>query len=114
VISVPAIAIVMVSVLLLLASGWWTDNAYRRFDQIPAHYDIRGNATRLTPRRPMAWALPAGFSIFLVGFALAIGFIPPEMQNGDPSAAIIASSLIMLAAQGIILWLLRRWALGQK
>ena len=111
--SVPAIVITAVCVALLLASGWWTDKTYRYFDQIPAHYDIRGNATRLTARRPMAWALPIGFSIFLAGLAAAMSLIPPNLQNGDPSDGLIVSSFAMLAAQGFVLWLLSRWASKQ-
>ena len=112
--STSAIAIVVVSVIVLLSSGWWTDRTYQRFDHIPAHYDIRGNATRLTPRRPMAWAIPIGFSVFLIGLALVIEYIPPELQNGDPSLGIIAASIIMVIAQGFILLLLSRWAARQQ
>ena len=111
--TTPAIIIMLIAVALLLASGWWTDRTYRRFDQIPAHYDIRGKATRLTSRRQMAWAIPAGFSLFLVGFAAIVHFVPADMQNGDPAMSLISASLIMLAAQGLVLWLLHRWA-GQQ
>ena len=34
------------TIALLLASGRWTDRAYRQFDVIPAQYDFHGNATR--------------------------------------------------------------------
>ncbi len=112
--TAPAIIIVLIAVALLLASGWWTDQTYRRFDQIPAHYDIRGKATRLTSRRQMAWAIPAGFSLFLIGFAAIVQFVPADLQNGDPTTGLITASLIMLAAQGFILWLLARWAASQN
>ena len=98
------------TIALLLASGRWTDRAYRQFDVIPAHYDFRGNATRMAPRKQMAWTIPISFSILLAGFVAILWFIPTDMQNGDGSTGLVSMSVILLAAQAFILWLLARWA----
>jgi hypothetical protein len=97
-----------VSIILRLASGAWTDQSYKRFTEIPAHYDFRGNVTRLTPRKQGAWVVPVSFSILLTGFVALLWFIPADMQNGDPSQGIVLVSVTLLAAQGLILWLLAR------
>ena len=98
---------------LLLYSGAWTDRKYRRFDKIPAHYDLHGNATRLTARRPMAWAIPIMFTVMLGGLAAMLTLIPPEYTHGDPKLAFWTFIVLLPAAQLLILWLLARWAAKQ-
>ena len=105
--------LIALAVALLLYSGAWTDRTYSRFDQIPAHYDLHGNATRLTSRRQMAWALPIGFSLMLFGLALLLTFLPPDRVHGNPKVAIWSFLLGLPAAQGLVLWLLARWASKQ-
>ena len=77
-------ALVIVTIALLLVSGAWTERHYRRFDQLPAHYDFRGRPTRFASRRVMAWLLPVTFSVMLVAVALVAAAAPPGLQNGDP------------------------------
>ncbi len=106
-------ALVGLVIAALLYSGYWTDRTYSRFEQIPAHYDIRGEATRLTARRPMAWALPIGFSILMAGLMLLLEFLPAQYINGDPRIAFWSVIILLPAAQLLILWLLARWASKQ-
>ena len=103
-----------VTIALLLASGAWTDRRYRQFDRIPGHYDFRGRATRLDPRRQMAWLLPVLFSLMIAGFIVLVSVVPPEMQNGDPSMGLALICVTLLGAQALVLWLLSRWARGTQ
>jgi hypothetical protein len=102
------------AIALLLYSGYWTDKTFQGFDKIPAHYDWRGNATRLTGRRGMAWGLPVSFSIILLGLAALFTALPPERINGDPRAGLWLIILTLLIAQGAVLMLLKRWAAAQR
>lgn len=104
--------LVGLSIAVLIYSGWWTDRRYARFDQIPAHYNLRGEATRLTSRSQMAWALPVGFSMMIFGFTAIFGLMPAEYQDDDPNAVLVFVCIILLGAQGLTLWLLGRWARG--
>ena len=106
-------ALIALAIGGLLYSGHWTDRTYARFDEIPGHFDIRGHETRLAARRPMAWALPVGFSIMLAGLALFARFVPAEYINGDPRIAVWSMILCLPAAQCLFLWLLARWAAKQ-
>ena len=108
-----AFAFAAVSIALLCWSAVWTDRTYRRFDRLPGHYDVRGEATRMAPRRVMAWLLPVTFSIALIGLAAVLTYVPADMQNGDPTTGLALASITLLGAQGLILWLLSRWARRQ-
>lgn len=107
------LALLALTVTILLYSGAWTDRKFRRFDKIPAHYDLRGQATRLTSRRPMAWLIPIMFSVMLMAFAAMLTLIPSEYINGDPKAAFWIILFTLPTAQALILWLLSRWAARQ-
>ncbi|MEP2736951.1 MAG: hypothetical protein ABJP34_11730 [Erythrobacter sp.] len=106
-------ALIALAIAGLLYSAAWTGRNFRRFDQIPAHYDISGNATRLAACRPTAWALPIGFSVMLAGFAALLTYLPSEYVSGDPRFAFWAILIVFPAAQGLVLWLLSRWASNQ-
>lgn len=108
-----AMAFAALSIATLLWSGWWTDRRYARFDRIPGHYDFKGRATRLDPRRQMAWLLPVVFSVLIAGYGALFYLLPAELQNGDPSDGLLLVSLVLLATQALILWLLARWARSQ-
>ena len=108
-----SITVAVLSVVLLLASGAWTERTYRRFDRLPGHYDIRGNATRLDPRRQMAWLLPGLFSVVLLGLVAFASFIPDDPQGGNAWPGVVLVSFSFLAAQGLVLSLLARWAARQ-
>lgn len=109
-----AMAFAALSIVILLWSAWWTDRRYARFERIPGHYDFRGRATRLDPRRQMAWLLPVLFSVSIGGYLALFLLVPAELQNGDPSVGMYMVCVVLLAAQGLILWLLARWARSQK
>ena len=111
--SVAALTFAALGIVLLLASGWWTDRRYRRFDRLPAHYDFSGRATRMDSRRVMAWLLPAAFSFVIAALVAFHTMLPPEMHDGDLSALLYVLPLIFLGAQGLVLWLLRGWAARQ-
>lgn len=108
--SVASLTVAALAIAVLLASGWWTDRRYRRFDQLPGHYDIKGRATRMDSRRSMAWLFPVMFSIVIALMAGLQVLLPPELHNGDPSAPLYILAPILVAAQGFALLLLRRWA----
>ena len=111
--SVEALTFAALGIVLLLASGWWTERRYRRFDRLPAHYDLTGRATRMDSRRVMAWLLPATFSLFIAAVAALFTALPREMQDGDLSIPLYLLATVLLGAQGLALWLLHRWAARQ-
>lgn len=98
---------------LLLLSGFWASRRYARFEELPGHYDIVGNPTRMAPRRTMVWMLPALFSFFLLAIAIFAPLIPRELQNGDPAIGVLFGGASSVAAQLFILWLTERWARRQ-
>ena len=101
------------AIVFLIVSGWWTDRTYSRFEHIPGHYDFSGKATRLEPRRQMSWLLPVMFSLTLAFFVVLMELMPRETMNGDPSNGIILIAVVTVASQGLVLWLLARWARRQ-
>jgi len=111
--SIASIAFAAIGVAVLVASGWWTDRTYRRFDRLPGHYDLAGEATRLDPRRVTAWLIPVVFSLAIAGIALFVVLTPPDRFNSDPSLPLFLTPLILVAGQGFLLALLRRWARRQ-
>lgn len=111
--SVAALAFAALFIMLLLASGWWTDRRYRRFDQLPGHYDWAGRATRMDSRQVMAWLLPVMFSAVIAAIAGLLLTLPAEAHNSDPSTALFILPPILLGAQGSVLWMLNRWAARQ-
>lgn len=111
--STGELVLVSTTVLILLVSGWWTDQRYDRFAMLPAHYDIRGKATRMAPRTVMAWTIPVMFSVLLLALTFMIAILPGAAENDDALAAAIFSCVTMLCAQGFVLWLLARWAREQ-
>jgi hypothetical protein len=111
--SAEALAFAALVIVLLLASGWWTERRYRRLDRLPAHYDFAGRPTRMDSRRVMAWLLPVMFSLFIGAMAALPMILPPEMRDGDPSTPLYLLPPVFLGAQGLVLWLLHRWAARQ-
>ena len=107
------LALTLLTVAILLASGAWTERRFRRFDQLPAHYDFSGKATRYSPRRTMAWLLPVTFSVLMVVIVFAISAIPDKYRDGSTLSATILCSTALLGAQGTMLWLHARWARKQ-
>ncbi|MBU1253436.1 hypothetical protein Q9K01_03295 [Qipengyuania sp. DY56-A-20] len=98
---------------LLLLSGLWAGRRYARFEQLPGHYDIAGNPTRMAPRRTMVWMLPMLFSLVLLTIATFTALIPREMQNGEPAIGALFGGVSLVAAQMFVLWLTERWARRQ-
>lgn len=111
-ISIGTVAIVVIAIVLLLLSGFWTDRTYNRFSELPGHYDCKGRPTRMAPRRTMAWLLPLTFSLMLVVIGFALAMLPADAQS-NPDAGLVIASITLLGAQGLILWLLDRWASWQ-
>jgi len=97
----------------LVLSGLWAQTRFSRFEQLPAHFDVRGRATRLAPQRFVIWLTPVMFLITNGAIIALIIILPPQMINGDPNVAVYVSSAIILFAQGLVLWLLERWARNQ-
>lgn len=101
-------------IALLLASGVWANSHFSRFDRLPAHFDASGKATRLAPRRVMAWLLPVLFSVVLTLVTLLAAFVPPQYRNGDPLVGALVGGFALLGAQAFVLWLTARWARTQQ
>lgn len=111
--SAASLAFAALSIVALLASGWWTNRRYRRFDRLPGHYGLTGRATRMDSRKVMAWLLPVVFSLVIAGIAGLQMAMPAEAHRGDPSILLTLMPMILLGAQGLVLWLLHRWAARQ-
>ena len=100
-------------VVFLLASGVWANRRFTRFEELPGHYDFRGNPTRMAPRSVMVWMLPILFSFLLVGNAAIFALAPPEAVNGNAITGVLLIAVILTAAQALVLWLTERWASKQ-
>jgi uncharacterized membrane protein len=111
--SAASLAFAALSIVVLLASGWWTNRRYRRVDRLPGHYDFTGKATRMDSRKVMTWLLPVMFSLVIAAMAGLQLALPAQARNGDPSAPLYFIPMILLGAQGLVLWLLHRWAARQ-
>ncbi len=111
--SLAALAYAVLAILVLLASGLWTDRTYRRFDRLPGHYDLTGQATRLDPRRQVAWLVPGLLSLVIVLMIGIAVLVPSEMKRGDSTASLFLTPSILITAQALQLALLRRWARRQ-
>ncbi len=111
--STASLVVAALGIMVLLVSGWWTNRAYARFDQLPGHYDWRGRATRMEKRSVMAWLLPVVFSITIVAIAALQMLLPPEMHNSDPSTPLFLLPCLLIGAQALVLRLLSRWAKTQ-
>ena len=98
---------------VLLASGAWASRRFARFEQLPGHFDFRGRATRMAPRRVMVWMLPILFSAMLVFITLLTEMVPPEYRNGDPLVGALIGGVSLVGAQALVLWLTDRWARRQ-
>ncbi len=98
---------------LLLLSGLWASRRYARFEQLPGHYDITGNPTRMASRATMVWMLPIAFSCVLLAIATFTVVLPREMLNGDPAIGALVGGVCLFAAQLFVLWLTERWAQRQ-
>jgi hypothetical protein len=114
VLGLPIYLWVSLSVIFLLYTGYWTDRRYARFEQFPAHYDFRGRATRLSPRKQMAWAVPIGLSVLLIGLVMLLEVMPAQYINDDPEIAIWSMIIGFPLVQALVLWLLSRWAARQS
>lgn len=111
--NIASIVFAVIGIAVLLASGWWTDRTYRRFDRLPGHYSLTGEATRLDPRPVTAWLIPVVFSLAIAGIAVFVVLTPPDKFNSDPSLPLFLTPLLLIAVQGFLLALLRRWASRQ-
>ncbi len=99
-----------VAVMVLIASALWAELRFSRHAKLPAHFNFAGRATRFAPRSFVIWLTPAIF-VALIGLLVwSVRVFPPEYINGDPETAVIVSSVVVVAAQFFILWLITRWA----
>ncbi len=108
------VALGVPTILLLLLSGLWADRRFAKFDELPAHYDFKGRPTRFASRRLMVWLTPFVFVSGLAITLLPMWLVPPEMQNGNPVTGAVLVCVVLLAGQGVILWLHDRWAKAQN
>lgn len=112
----PSIASIIFAVLgmaVLMASGWWTNRRYSRFDRLPVGYDFDGQVNRMEPRRLAAWLVPVLFSLVIALFIVLQSVLPPEFRSRDRSTPLYVIPVVLIAAQGCFLWLLDRWARRQ-
>jgi len=109
-----ALSVASLSVLALLISAYWTDRRFANFEKLPRQYGLTGEPTAFASRKAMAWGIPLFLIAMLVVMAAATILAPSESANGDPWLNLTMSSVIMLAAQGLVMWLHTRWAAGQE
>lgn len=96
--------------LLIMLSGLWANQRFKRFDRLPGHFDISGKATYLAPRSVIIWYIPISLAALLIAITLAGILIPGELQNGDAVTGVVFGGVCILGAQILILWLTERWA----
>ncbi|MEL6530323.1 MAG: DUF1648 domain-containing protein [Pseudomonadota bacterium] len=109
-----ALVVAAVAICLLVLSGLWAERRFRRFDQLPAHFDFAGRATRMASRSFVVWLAPSIF-IAILGLTVFLAYaMPADQLNGDPGEAIVYSSVIILGAQIFVLWLIDRWSRRQE
>ena len=99
--------------VILIASGFWANSRFARFDRLPSHFNIRGEADAFAPRRLMAWALPILFSLILLAIPVLVIVLPPEAQHGDPLPGVVLGGTSLVGAEIFVLWLTVRWARKQ-
>ena len=98
----------------LVASAIWGSKRFRHYREVPAHFDIRGRATRTAPREYVIWSITAVFAALILGIVALVSIFPREAIQGDPNSAIVIASSAVFAAQLFILWLIERWARGTR
>ena len=98
---------------ILLASGEWAERRFARFDELPGHFDFRGRASRMTPRRTMVWLLPVTFSIMLVILAILTGLMAGAEAKPASLGGTFVSIAAVMAGQLLFLILTSRWAAAQ-
>jgi len=100
--------------LAMLAVSAWMAQRLPPDGPVPVHFDIRGNADRLGSRWVVLSLLPASYLV-LTGVIMAIGAAAPPGET-DPVELIfghVFASLVLLAAHGLVAFLLMRWARRQ-
>jgi len=102
------LVLVVVSIAMMLGTGFWTNHRYSRFEHLPAHFDLRGRPTRFASRTQIAWLLPVVLSVLLLVVILALSAFPEDLRGADPFSASALCCLAMLGALALELWLLSR------
>lgn len=107
--TMPVMLTAAAGLVLLLTSALWANRRYRRFDRLPTHFDIRGNADAIGSRNVVIWLLPTVFAVMLSAICGMFMLVPAEAQNGDPVIGMIFAAIGLVAAQLFILFLTERW-----
>ncbi|MEO0419514.1 MAG: hypothetical protein AAF249_11655 [Pseudomonadota bacterium] len=110
ILSSPALMAFSFAVVLLLASAIWAHYRFADYDRLPRQFGFSLKPNSYAPSWVMVWMLP-GFLIATLAFvALLPAFVSPEHVNGEPEVGVVFASVVCVAAQGLTLWLLTRWA----
>lgn len=99
--------------LCLIASAIWAHYRFAGYDRLPRQFGWNLQPVAYGPRRLVVWLPPAIMIATLGVVAVLPRFMAADRINGDPGAAAIIASAIILGAQAFILWLLIRWARTQ-
>ena len=108
------VAVALPFVSALIYSGFWAAKRYSRFDELPGHYGLDGEPTRMAPRRLMVWMLPVLFALSLVIIAGLAVMLPGGARNGNPVVGTLVGGAGLLGGQLFVLWLTDRWARNQS
>jgi len=109
----PAFISAIAAGVIVIASAIWAEYRFRDFDKLPAHFGPTLKPTWYAPRFVMVWVVPASL-IGVLGFvSWLVWTLPRDQINGDPVTGIVIGSAAIVASQGLILWLLTRWARQQ-
>ena len=112
--SVAPLLVTAPFVLILLASAWWAERRYARFDWLPSHFGFSGAANSFVPRRLMTLGLPLTLGTVLTFIAAASIFAPADLHDSSPAASVVISGAGMLFAEGLTLWLVECWVRNQR
>lgn len=114
------IAILAVSAMCLgvmLTMSRWMAGQLPVSGEVPVHFNWRGQPDRFGSRWVTLALLPAIYGALCVVTAWMAAIRPDRISPDDVAPALLGhlvTSLIILAAHGLVMWLLQRWVRQQR
>ncbi|MGB3469980.1 MAG: hypothetical protein WBA51_04070 [Erythrobacter sp.] len=100
--------------MALIASAFWAERRFAAFARLPAQFGITGKPSWFAPRSFVLWITPVIFACVIAMLIFSVSGAADVEVKGSPSAAMIWTSAITVAVQGLILWLISSWADGRR